>query len=160
MLRVVENAVEMEDGREVSPLDELAREGARRMLAQALEAAIGQLGVSMHTGTEVTGLLLDLGEYLEKRTQRRSDQLMRISEQSPLDIPQLAFSRLDGLQNFPVEGFIPVDHHYFADMVLQPGKVRFALVDSRQPSGHSKFEYIKPFRVQGFKFSIEILDTE
>ena len=40
MLRVVENAVEMEDGREVSPLDELAREGARRMLAQALEAEV------------------------------------------------------------------------------------------------------------------------
>lgn len=40
MLRVVENPVEMEDGREVSPLDELAREGARRMLAQALEAEV------------------------------------------------------------------------------------------------------------------------
>ena len=40
MLRLVEKPVEMEEGAECSTLDELAREGARRMLVEALKREV------------------------------------------------------------------------------------------------------------------------
>jgi hypothetical protein len=40
MLRLVENTDAREEGREYQSLDELAREGARRMLVEALEAEV------------------------------------------------------------------------------------------------------------------------
>jgi len=42
MLRVVETRAAKEDLSEASTLDELAREGARRMLKQALEVEVAQ----------------------------------------------------------------------------------------------------------------------
>ena len=42
MLRLVEKTDAREEGGEYQGLDELAREGARRMLATALEAEVGE----------------------------------------------------------------------------------------------------------------------